>query len=717
MLKKYSVNELNIFLPLLVSVLFIFSANAKPLSLCELNSNKAQQIIKINDIPSYFFKVHPSGKYISYIGSKGNQLVHMDTGRTIPLPGTIDPVFTSDGNYLIVPMFKDEHKGPLTPGDQVLLHDGSNLEMQTTRFTIFPSHLFINRINNSKSKTFNVEEFDSHIMYDAKNNGVYQSVAKVGEGIYRSITDKNGVSLRHYNIKDDEAQSIDALEKPCQNIDDFPTDLPIISKDGRFISVNNTKTKSTQIYQFGEDGSCSLSLDLGIPTGKVSFNKDSTKIVFHMDHFNESMGGYFSGTATDVIRDVYTVNLNHKKDNKNQISLVPTTWAKVTNSEQLGNGSYYPDFSDNDDIFYLSDVNNYFQFSRTSPHLLSYQPFNKLYELIEINKKDSSCPKPSPEILHQFILGKIWSQTCLKLNDPKILDSALLSLSIPQKQCEELIQKEWNETLEKKVLEQYGKKFDLQALFSITKEDLIAACPKNASAKNKVSVIGKWNERNAIQYKEVVKQKCLSCHSQPVEYKKEIPAVTYYDEDGKYLDTKTIFVNRIMPPINLEKIDIKVANKLKAAVSEKDPKKRMPKGGSLKASEIQLFFDHVQELELSSKLNEEKFDYDMPLTGYRYSDKKIQSLISDYKAHASNLSAKERDKFVKAYTEEVYCKFQQKNCAQVIQSTTANKLKEWKAKNPKATAEELTSQKAEIELTLKCDFTFEVSSLDCNPKR
>ena len=717
MLKKFSINRLHILLPLVLSSQIFSTARAKSLSICELTPNKAQQIVKINDIPSYFFKVHPSGKYISYIGSKGNQLIHMETGRTIPLPGTIDPVFTSDGKFLIVPMFKDEHKGPLSHGDQVLLNDSSNLEMQSTRFTIFPSHTFIDRINNPKTKPFSVEEFDSHIMYDAKNNGVYQSVAKIGEGIYRSITDKNGVSLRHYNIEEDKAQSIDALVKPCQNIDDFPTDLPIISKDGRFISVNNTKTKSTQIYQFSEDGTCSLSLDLGIPTGKVSFNKDSTKIVFHMDHFNESMGGYFSGTATDVIRDVYTVNLDHKKENRGKISLIPTTWAKVTNSELLGNGSYYPDFSDKDDIFYLSDVSNYFQFTKTSPSQLTYQPFNGLRELIDFNKNNSLCAKLSPEILHRFILGKIWAQTCLKLNDPKILDSALISLSIPQKQCEEFVQKEWNDALEKKVIRQYGSKYNLEALFSITKDDLIAVCSKNSPGKDKVLVIGKWNERNNLQYKELIKQKCLNCHSQPIEYKKEIPAVSYYDENGNYLDTKTIMVSKIMPPINLEKIDIKLANKLKTAVSEKDPKKRMPKGGTLKASEIQLFFDHVLELELSSKLNEYKYDHDIPLTAYRYSNKKIQTLINDYKTKIAHQTTKEKDSLLKNYTQEIYCKYQQKNCAHIIKNSTNVQLKDWKKNNPQASIEDLASKKSEIELNLKCEFKFEVVSNDCNSKQ
>ena len=702
---------------LIFSTIFCIEVHAQSTkNNCALQPSPAEKIVKINDIPSYFYKVHPSGKYIAFIGSKGNQLLEFETGKIIPLPGGIDPVFTSDGKYLVVPMFRDEFKGPLSPGEQVILYDGSNMEMQSSKMSFYDANIFLNKFKNTKKPKLDEKDFSNTLYRDQDNNGVYQSVSLTKDGSYNLISDLNGVSIQNYKISKDNSES-DELHSPCKNIGDFPTDLPILSKDGRFLSVNNAKTKSTQIFELLDDDKCHMAIDLGLATGKVSFNKDSSKIVFHMDHFNESTGGYFSGTATDLIKDVYTMNLNQLKDNDGNTILKPTTWAKVSNTEQMGNGSYYPDFSDNDELFYLSDVDNYFQFSKINLKQLTYTPFNNFIDL-NIILEETGCVLLPEQTLSNFILGQIWSKACSQLNDTNLKDATLMSMSLSSINCKELVAKNWDDVFKETLINSYGNKFNLTSLYSISKKDLQAACPQPAlgSASKSPKVIGSWEKRDQSTFHELLQQKCISCHSRPMEYKTEIYNKVFYDEKGDFLNYEKANVIKKMPPIDIKNMDIKTANTLVSAVSEKNPAKRMPKGASLKASEIQLFYDNAKLLELSTKLNEEMYDYIPPMIVYKYSNEMIEKMLETYKFNLKDISSIEKNKFLADYKKEILCLYRQDGCKERI----AEHLNYYK--NSLNTAPPSTSQ-AESEaminkelLRLKCLYAYDVTIIDCKAK-
>lgn len=699
---------------LIFSAIFSLEVHAQSAkNSCVLQPSPAEKIVKINDIPSYFYKVHPSGKYIAFIGSKGNQLLEIETGKTIPLPGAVDPVFTSDGKYLVVPMFKDEYAGPLSPGDQVLLYDGSNIGMQASKMTFYDANLFVDKFKNPKAPKLDKKDFSNTLYRDEDNNGVYQSVSLAKDGSYNLISDKRGVSIQNYKISKNGSES-DELHDPCTNIDNFPTDLPILSKDGRFLSVNNTKTKSTQIYELLENNECHMALDLGLATGKVSFNKDSSKIVFHMDHFNESLGGYFSGTATDLIKDVYTMNLKHSKDNNGHTILKPTIWAKVSNTEQMGNGSYYPDFSNNDELFYLSDVDNYFQFSKVNLNQLTYVSFDNFIDL-NLDVEENSCLLLPEKLFANFILGQIWSKACAKLNDVTLKDATLLSMSLNASNCKEMVTNNWDDAFKNALIKSHGNKFNLSALSSITKKDLQAACPQPAvvSATKSPKVIGKWDKRDQSSFKEVLKQKCLNCHTGTIEYKAEIYNKVFYDEDGDQLSVEMATITKKMPPIDINNMDIKTANKLVKAVSEKDPSKRMPKGASLKASEIQLFYENAKDKELSAKLNEQMHEFIAPMTVYTYSDEKIEEMLQEHIESNKNLSATDKTKKFTDYKKEILCLYKQKGCKERI----AENLNKFKATLNSATPV-LSSSEREESITrellrMKCIYAYDVTVIEC----
>ncbi|MBA2403450.1 MAG: PD40 domain-containing protein, partial [Bdellovibrionales bacterium] len=115
------------------AVSFASIASSNPL--CSLKEGPGKKIIKIDDIPGYFFKVHPDGKYLSFIGPSSNKLMNLETGAQYPTPGNVDPVWSPDGKFLTYP---DAEKGSLSfhHGDELI---NSAVAGDATKSTTLPS--------------------------------------------------------------------------------------------------------------------------------------------------------------------------------------------------------------------------------------------------------------------------------------------------------------------------------------------------------------------------------------------------------------------------------------------------------------------------------------------------------------------------------------------------------------------------------------------------
>jgi len=685
---------------------------------CELNNAPVSKSVKVNDFPSYFFKVHPSGDYIAYIGPEGNQLLDLNSGVKYPLPGGLDPTFTPDGEHLLVPMHDIFLNGPVPIAELLQLAEDDNNENFKTGMAFYKFDGFTKALKEKDKSKERVKKLHSKpLLKDDKSEGVYQSSSIDKDGQLKVITDSNGVSIKSYKETNQGIEGSSEIKKLCDKTEGFQNSIPMISKDGKFISTYNGTTKSTQIFQIKEDGKCNLALDLGIATGKVSFNWDSSQITFHIDHFAEGFGNYFSGVASDINKDVYVLNLDTLKEGE-KITLKPSTWAKVTNHSKTGDGSYYPGFSKDGDIFFLSDIDNYFEFSQVKQADLDFKPFYKLPYLDTTTQSTSddtsTCIKLNESLRKPFLLGQLWSGICKNIELSSFTDSVLLTMGMNQENCKDLVRKEWNQVMISKIKAGFLSKVDMSFVDDINIEDLLAACPGNDDSIITPKVIGQWKKRDKRHLGQIIKQKCIACHTKEISYEKKIVLREYRDEKGKKVKSFEKNINATFPALDINKIDYKLSKKLLAAIGNPDPNKRMPKEGALSRAEVSEFYKYYQlkSLEQPSQNMGNMDDY--PMIGFMYSDAGLEEELKKYiklnEEYLSGLSDKE--KVIADQKRDIWCQYGQHGCKALIDDLMVKKKKELMGNSNNLD----DAKKKELDfyvLGLKCRFCFEVTNKEC----
>ncbi len=696
---------------------------AKEAQYCALNKMSFDKRVRVNDFPSYFFKVHPSGEYIAYINSSGNQLLNLNSGKNFRLPGIVDPVFSPDGKYILTPIIESslEH-GPMTYGENLIFTASLDIDGENKNGMSF--YLFNDFKNAQENDQITKEEIKklhtSPIFRDTESEGVYQSASiDPQNNSMMVITDQNRLSSKNYDLKDGDISSKGKLHSICDKVENFPTNLPMLSKDGRFISSFNERTKTTQIYELKSDGNCHLSLDLGLATGKVSFNKDSSQVAFHVDLFSTAAGSYFSGVASDISKDVYVVNLNESRD-AHGLNLVPSTWAKVTNNQANGDGSFYPDFSNNGDLYFLNDSGNYFEFIQKKQDDLNFVNFygviSSKEEYENSDGEIDACYKINKKNELNFILGQMWIDVCKKISNPTLTDSVLISMGLNKTNCEELVKSKWDDSVKEKIEGIYRKKVDLSFLKEVDLSDLLAACPKNNEESKKEKIVGQWLERSTQSLEETLQQKCMSCHSSPVSYSKEVTTINYYDENFKTVKTIKEMKKFAMKAIDPKNIDKVSASKFLDAITHANPNKRMPKGSQLSDDQYKTFMDYyiLQSNDLGE--NESVGDEDSPSRKPMYSEagleKQLKENIALNEAYFKEYPEM-KEAFIRSQRKEVWCNFGQLGCADLIKDKLNTKKEEITSLEEKLSDQEKEEVLKKYNRELKCNYNWNVTRSEC----
>lgn len=480
-------------------------------NVCNLREGSFDSAVRINGLPGYFFKVHPDGKYIAFIEG-GNQLLDFESGKEYRLQGGVDPVWSPDGKLL-------SHPGN---EDGMAFHHSHEA---------IPAAL--------EGKPDNTKPF-----VDKRLEGVYQSIGKYGD-TYSVITDHGGVTMGRYKIEDGKITTVGDVRPLCKNLESFGTDLPMLSKDGKYLSVYESGSRSTKIYSLaGND--CELAADLGFPTGKVSFNSDSSQITFHLDQFGEFDDGWFSGISKDKVKNVVSLKLE-----KNGSKLIPGEWSLVSKATTAGNGGYYPDYDREGNIYYLEDRENFFQFVKVRQNQLEWFPFDQ--KMFRTSGDCANCVTV-PQKTSLEVLSSMWSRVCdqagINLNN-----SPLHATAIDPVECRNMVESFWTSSLE------------------VSKETLLASCPKKASETGKIT--NEWDLNRMANAEALFNQRCLMCHSRPMEFEKNVTALVSTVPD-EYTPGESFKVKSHLPKIDLNENDTRVLRRIHNAVGNGS----MPKGSA-----------------------------------------------------------------------------------------------------------------------------------------
>ncbi|MES2526906.1 MAG: hypothetical protein V4598_07450 [Bdellovibrionota bacterium] len=489
----------------LISISFFANADV-----CQLNSGSFDSAVRINGLPGYFFKVHPDGKYISFIES-GNKLIDLTNGSQTRLQGGVDPVWSPDG--------------------AILTHPGNNEEGMN-----------LHHANSAIAASLAGAPDNSKPVTDPRLQGVYQSIGKSGD-TYSAITDHEGVTLAQYKIEEGVITPSGESARLCGNLPNFNSDLPMLSRDSKYLSVYDSSSRSTKIYNVN-GVNCELAVDLGFPTGKVSFNMDSSQITFHIDQFGEFDDGWFSGISKDKVKNVVAMKLTRDGNR-----LIPGDWSLVSKAVAIGDGGYYPDYDAAGNIHYLEDRANFFQFVKVRQNQLEWFPFDA-----NILKRSGDCVdcNKAQERNGLDVLATLWTNVCEASGiDMKL--SPVSAASIDPAGCIALVNEFWTPALE------------------ITKERLLASCPRLGSQQG--NIVGEWDLNRQRNGEELFNSRCLMCHGSQMNANVER---RYQVQTGPetYTTGEAYRIRDLLPPFDLETNDGRTLRRMQNAIGSGS----MPRG-------------------------------------------------------------------------------------------------------------------------------------------
>ena len=619
--------------------LTLFACSVEANNVCSLKAANADKVVKIGGVPGFFFKVHPDGNLITFIEADHNTMIDMSTGKEFPTMGNIDPVWSPDGKFLT-------HPG-----------GGENEEMAHMKF--YDGDEII-------KKTLEGKPIEAK-SYGSKLPGVYQSIGVLGNDKYNIITDHQGISMAEYTFSEDGPVQTSEIKKPCPNIPDLPTNLPMLSKDGKYLSAHGGTPATTKIFKLN-GGKCELALDLGMGTGKVSFNFDSSQIAFHVDQFSEFESGYFSGVGKDKVKNVVVLNLEEANG-----KLVPTEWAMASKNTSPGNGGYYPDFDKHGNIYFLEDQDNNFQFVKVAPESLEFRPME--IDLLFGKNHCVSCQGVSTAKSQTDILAKMWMDACPKENFLPLNHFRELVMAIDPLECKKMVNDFWLPSL------------------GVTKDSLLSTCPQKL--EHKAEEIGAWNPNQKLEAEALIKGKCISCHKASKTFEVE---ETLWVQTGPTEGTdEKITVVKKMGPLNLDKMDYTTAIQMLTAIQTG----KMPKKEPLSGKDKKTVTDYLQKRVLDMK--QEYFDDYLRVR--RYSEENLEVERQNMLSQMPSATPEQKTYAINM----VNCFYGQKNCTEYLDQQKPG-IEYEATKLPLDQQQKYRDNKM---MELRCQNLFEVTSQQC----
>ncbi len=458
------------------------SAGSAHAQQCQLVEATPEVVSRLPVAPSYFTKVHADGEIAFFIGS-GNHLLFLEDDnpdtRVRQIPGSIDPVPSSDGRIVTVPGLK-------IYAMEDILRDG-------------------------RAATALID--------DSSHGGVYQSVAVIeAEGeqrTYRVITDTGTVKYRDYRVDFTQTPaSVEALGQVTPLCPGKTYKTIMLSKTGKYVAVYDPASGTSKIVS--GDGSCRELMDLGYPTGKIEFSYDDTRVAFHVDFFDSQAGGYFSGVRATVSKDVFVMDLVADGDRVSGRSL-----RRLGATMRKGSGGYYPSFDARGRVVYVHDDNDVFSFHAIHPEdVLDYN----LVLPPPAGFADGQPPAGTPadwelRLNATAAIGSLWLEQCGRDNADELtaVDAASLFPAIAQNECEQLVRDRWldaKERLSQHLRFSRDTRFSPELIAGFEVEQILPLCRDNHAAPRVSRVYGE-EIREVLDGARAVHHYCVGCHDGP----------------------------------------------------------------------------------------------------------------------------------------------------------------------------------------------------------
>ena len=205
----------------------------------------------------FFFKPITGTSLVSYNAGSVDYFFDMETGRELRVPGYIDPVPTPDGRFLTLPGLHFHPVKALLSGNRAPLYSDPELP----------------------------DEYQTASVLRETNSVIR----------YRVVTGWNaGARFRDYDVALDKsglASGITPVGEPFVPCKDRLLTLPINAKSGVEFGAFDARTQTNMVLAVPDSTHCTLKLDLGFASGKLSFSYDGTAIAFATSRVNTDTAG------------------------------------------------------------------------------------------------------------------------------------------------------------------------------------------------------------------------------------------------------------------------------------------------------------------------------------------------------------------------------------------------------------------------------------------
>jgi hypothetical protein len=211
--------------------------------------------------PGAYFRWVPGGNAVAYEAGARVSLLELESGERLAAPGYVDFVPTPDGRFFVTPA-----------RDRALDFYDAEEVFEAARAgrgaSVAPFHS------------------DRQMRDQYPSVGILSSEAAAGGGtrtVYRVLTSWfDRVAFRDYEITTDGSgrHRVRPIAAPVVACTGYRFSIPILAQDGREVAGRDEASATTKVFRLADDGRCEEAVDVGLPTGKVAWDRDGRRLAF-----------------------------------------------------------------------------------------------------------------------------------------------------------------------------------------------------------------------------------------------------------------------------------------------------------------------------------------------------------------------------------------------------------------------------------------------------
>jgi hypothetical protein len=213
--------------------------------------------IQVSGVPSAYFRFIPNHGSIAFTRNDRVYILDIESGKETRAPGWIDFIPSPDGRLFVTPAAGNEGLQFYSAQQVIGIENASNERPQFTDTSMRDQYPSMGVLSLSETNT-----------------------------TYRVLTSWfERAVFRDYRIGGDPRTGrlmVEPLGRPVIACSNWKISIPIMAHSGRELAARDELAGTTKVFALADDGTCTEVLDLDLPTGKVAWSPDGTRLAFSM---------------------------------------------------------------------------------------------------------------------------------------------------------------------------------------------------------------------------------------------------------------------------------------------------------------------------------------------------------------------------------------------------------------------------------------------------